>query len=266
MSFTINEFHKIIMEDAPSYMKESYDNIGLMVGDKNNEVKNILVSLDCTKMVIEEAKNNGCNMIFNHHPILFQKPKKITTDTLQGEKILSLIKSEIAVYSAHTNLDSAPEGLNKIACELATGKEGEVLIEASEVGCGTGRIADLDCSVVFGEYIEFIKKTFDIDKVRVCGNLNKSIKRIAIINGSGEDFIMSAVEKGADCIITGDTTFHYVSDYNEMGICIIDAGHFEVEWKIFKEYCEMLKGKLINNGFEGKLLFSEACVNPYQYK
>lgn len=266
MSFTINEFHKIIMKEAPGYMKESYDNIGLMVGDKNQEINNILVSLDCTKAVIVEAKDKGCNLIFNHHPILFIKPKKITSDTLQGEKLLALIKGEIAVYSAHTNLDSAPKGLNKIACELATGKEGEVLSKVSDEEHGIGRIADLDSAVVFGEYIDSIKKTFDIDKVRVCGDLNKNIKRVAIINGSGEDFIMSAVEKGADCIITGDTTFHYISDYNEMGKCIIDGGHFEIEWKIFKEYCELLKKKLIMSGFKGEVIFSEACVNPYKYK
>jgi len=254
------------MKEAPAYMKESYDNIGLMVGDKKQEVNNILVSLDCTKTVIEEAKDKGCNLIFNHHPILFLKPKKITTDTLQGEKILALIKGEIAVYSAHTNLDSAPNGLNKIACELATGKDGEVLRKISDEEYGIGRIADLDSLVTFSEYIDRIKKTFDIETVRVCGSLNKNIKKVAIINGSGEDFIMSAVEKGADCIITGDTTFHYISDYNEVGICIIDGGHYEIEWKIFKEYCELLKKKLIANGFEGEVFFSEKSVNPYVYK
>ncbi|WBW95758.1 Nif3-like dinuclear metal center hexameric protein [Oceanirhabdus sp. W0125-5] len=266
MSFSINDFHKRIMKDAPAYMKESYDNIGLMVGDKNQEIRNILVSLDCTKSVIEEAKAKGCNLIFNHHPILFLKPKKITTDTLQGEKLLSLIKNDIAVYSAHTNLDSAPKGLNKIACELAVGNEGELLNNVSAEDYGIGRIGDLDSSVSFEEYIESVKKIFEIEKVRVCGDLNKKVKRIAIINGSGQDFILSAIEKGADCIITGDTTFHYISDYNEMGVCIIDGGHFEIEWKIFKEYCQELKKELGDNGFEGELLFSERCVNPYQYK
>ena len=100
---------------APTYLKEDFDNVGLMVGDKNKEVKKVLLALDCTLKVIEEAKKENVELIITHHPLIFKRPSSITTDTLQGKKIIELIKNDISLYSSHTNLDSVENGLNELS-------------------------------------------------------------------------------------------------------------------------------------------------------
>ena len=128
MTLKVRDIDKIMEEYAPARFKESYDNVGLMVGDKECEVTSILVALDCTLEVIEEAKKKGCNVILTHHPLLFKKPTNITTDTLLGRKILELIKNDINVYSSHTNLDSVKGGINDIIMEFL-GFENYYIIE-----------------------------------------------------------------------------------------------------------------------------------------
>jgi putative NIF3 family GTP cyclohydrolase 1 type 2 len=94
MHLKVKDIHRIIEKYAPEKLKEDYDNVGLMVGDMESEVTSILVSLDCTLDVIKEAEDKNCNLIFTHHPLLFSRPKSITTDTLIGKKIIRLIKME----------------------------------------------------------------------------------------------------------------------------------------------------------------------------
>lgn len=107
----IDKLIKIMETIAPPNLKESYDNVGLMVGDREADVAKILVALDCTLEVIEEAKALGADLILSHHPLLFRKPSTITTDTLLGRKIIELIKNDIALYSSHTNWDSVSAGI-----------------------------------------------------------------------------------------------------------------------------------------------------------
>lgn len=103
----------VMEEFAPKTLKEDFDNVGLMVGDKEKKVEKILLALDCTLNVIEEAKEKKVDLIITHHPLIFRKPNSITTDTLIGKKIIELIKNDISLYSSHTNLDSAEKGLNE---------------------------------------------------------------------------------------------------------------------------------------------------------
>jgi len=112
---------------------------------------------------------------------------------------------------------------------------------------------------------ESIKSKLNISQVRYAGDLEMVIKNVAIINGSGEDFFHSAIKKGADCIITGDTSYHYVSDYKEMGIAIIDAGHFETEWAPMKIVANILDEKIKNLGYNNLIFISEKCESPYKF-
>ena len=214
---------------APTYLKEDFDNVGLMVGDKNKEVKKVLLALDCTLKVIEEAKKENVELIITHHPLIFKRPSSITTDTLQGKKIIELIKNDISLYSSHTNLDSVENGLNDTIVSIL-GFDNSKILEKNKRDdkAGLGRIVSLKESIQLEDLISKIKKSLNINNLRVVKGKDK-VNKIAIINGSGQDFIGKAVALGADCIITGDTTYHFASDYKEMEISILDVGHFASE-------------------------------------
>jgi len=252
-----------IMEDfAPVNLKEDFDNVGLMVGDKEAEVNKILLALDCTLEVIEEAKEKKVDLIITHHPLIFKKPSSITTDTLLGKKIIELIKNDISLYSSHTNLDSAEKGLNETIVKIFGFGKGELLEinknSRDNKSEGLGRLVSLEEDISIEELINSIKEKLNIEAVKAVIGKEK-IRKLAIINGSGSSFFNIAYNKGADCIITGDTTYHFASDYKEMGISIIDIGHFASEWIVFQEVIKEIKEKF--NDVE--VLISNKSKDPY---
>ncbi|WP_300382975.1 Nif3-like dinuclear metal center hexameric protein [Clostridium sp.] len=257
----IKDIIKVMEDFAPKNLKEDFDNVGFMVGDKEKNVKKILLALDCTLDVIEEAKEKDVDLIITHHPLLFRKPSSITMETLTGRKIIELIKNDIGLYSSHTNLDSAEKGLNETIVNILGFKDG-ILLEKNKNSRndneGLGRIVELKEDLLLEDLVTIVKEKLNIPFVKLVKGNNK-VKKIAIINGSGSDFISIACEKGADCIITGDTTYHYASDYKEMGVSIIDTGHFYSEWIVF----QMVMNRLKEN-FEGiDLIASNKSEDPY---
>jgi dinuclear metal center YbgI/SA1388 family protein len=259
----IKDIIRIMEEFAPKTLKEDFDNVGLMVGDRNKEVKKILLALDCTLDVIQEAKEKRVDLIITHHPLIFRKPSSITTDTLIGKKIIELIKNDISLYSSHTNLDSAENGLNETIVNIL-GYSTNELIEVNKMARndneGLGRIVRLEDFIKLEDLIEDIKEKLNVKSLKVVKGCEK-VKNIAIINGSGSDFFEKAYKKGADCIITGDTTYHYASDYKELGVSIIDTGHFSSEWIVFLQVINKLTDKLQDI----EILISTKSEDPYTF-
>ena len=252
---------------APKGLKESYDNVGLMIGDKDSEISKVLLALDCTLEVVEEAIKHGVELIITHHPLLFKKPASITMDSLQGRKIIKLISNDINLYSSHTNLDSVHEGLNDTFMEIIEAKDIEILEENEEYpgeSHGIGRIGNIE-EVTLKELINKLKKCFGVECLRYAGDENQTVSRIAVINGSGEGYLDTAYKLGAHCVITGDTTYHFVSDYNEMGLAIIDLGHFHSEWFVYLKLME----KIRNTSEDLKdieFIASKTTRDPYRYQ
>ena len=246
---------------APNYLKEDFDNVGLMVGDREKDVNRVILALDCTLDVIEEAKENKADLIITHHPLIFRKPSNITTDTLQGKKIIELIKNDISLYSSHTNLDSSLNGLNHTIAKLLGFNESKILsVNKNDPKAGLGRMIDLNEEKNLDDIIKLVKNNLNISNLRVVRGKNK-VSKIAIINGSGQDFIFKAMSKGSDCIITGDTTYHFASDYKEMGISILDVGHFSSEWLVFLKVMENITDKFSDIEF----IASKTMKDPYEF-
>lgn len=267
MYLKIKDIDQIMENFAPSKYMESYDNVGLMLGDMEDKVTSILVALDCTMDVIEEAELKGCNLVLCHHPLLFKKPSSITTGDLLGKKIIKLISGNINVYSSHTNLDSVSGGLNDIVMELLGLNHNEVLnVIDEESNAGIGRIASLNKPILLSELCELVKESLNLSVIRYSGRDDKFLSKVAVINGSGQSFFDAAVKSGADCIITGDTTYHYISDLNEEGIGVIDAGHYGTEWPAVKVFSKLLQNKIRDFGFENSVIIAESNICPYKYK
>ena len=263
MTITVKDISREMEKLAPIFLKEDFDNVGLMVGSKDKEVKKVLLALDCTKDVIEEGKREGVDLIITHHPLIFRKPSRIVNDDLQGWKIIELIKNDISLYSSHTNLDSTKDGINEEIVKVLGFSQGK-LIESSKVRgfeeCGLGRVVYLDSEIELNNLINIVKEKLGISSLRVVVG-KENVKNIAIINGSGQDFFGKAIGMGADCIITGDTSYHFASDYKEMGINILDVGHFASEQVTFFNVMERLKEKFSDVEF----ITSKVEEDPFSF-
>lgn len=221
---------KIIEDKFPHTNAEEWDNVGLLVGDLNKEIKKIQFSIDATMEAIENAVKLEVDMIITHHPIIFKAIKSIREQELLGKKLRKLIKNDINVYCIHTNLDSTRGGLNDFVLKKIGVEKSKILDMNEERECGIGRIYTLEKEVKLIDYIEKIKKDLSIRNLRfITKNFNKNIKKVALINGSAMSYWRLAKAKNIDLFITGDITYHDALDALENGLDIIDFGHYESE-------------------------------------
>ena len=207
-------------------LAEKWDNVGLMLGDFNSEVKNVLVCLDVTTTVVNEAITNNIDLIISHHPLIFKPLKSLNfTVDFKSNIIKSLVKNDISVISFHTNLDSATYGLNDFLAKKLELKNIRILFEHETYkNAGLGRIGELSEEFTQKEFITYIKEKFNLETISaVLGNNNK-IKTVALLGGSGADFIYTLPE--VDIYLTGDVGYHVALDALEMKKNIIDVGHF----------------------------------------
>lgn len=227
----LNEIIKILEKKFPPTNSEEWDNVGLLIGKRNKEVKNIQISLDVTNVVLENAIKNNIDLIISHHPIIFSGIKKINSDNILGNKIMKAIENNIAIYTLHTNLDSTIGGLNDFVGEKLGLINGKIIDEIKENECGIGRIYSLKEKEIFSNFLDKIKKSFLRENIRIVGrDLNsREIKKIAIVNGAGSSYWRKAKKMGADLLITGDVKYHEALDALEENFILIDIGHYETE-------------------------------------
>lgn len=242
----------------PPYMKEEWDNVGLMVGDREQDIKKIQLSLDVTDTVIEHAINNKMDLIITHHPLIFKGINKINSDSSLGRKILKLIKNNIAVYSLHTNLDSGRDGINDYIMKLIFGFENsEILDKKDNENYGIGRVITLDKIYTGKEILELLKEKLSLKNI-VTVNLakDKEIKKIAIITGSGGSYWRKIKANNIDLFITGDIKYHEALDMREEGVSAVDIGHFESE----HIFVNIIK-ELLDNRFDGEIkIFNDGPI------
>ncbi len=246
---------KVIDKWAPPYLIDSWDNTGFQIGNSDKIIKKILLSLDLEESTFLKAKREKADMIITHHPIIFNPIKKITTETYKGRLIYNIIKEDIVVYNAHTNLDVTSGGINDVLARLLGLKNVMILSPLSKLNAylpineignyGYGRIGDID-EMPISSFINIIKDKLYIDYLRVYGKLDRNVSRVALCSGSGGDFILDAFNEGAQLYITGDIKYHEAQLANQLGIILVDANHFDTEKVILPE----IKRKLdvITNG------------------
>lgn len=208
---------------APPELAEDWDNIGLLVGSPSNTVKKILVCLDITHAAIDEAVKTGADLIVTHHPVIFKGIKKLNEDEKTAGLLYLLIRNNISVYSAHTNLDFAEQGVNTCLADALGLKQTEML------GNGPGKVGILENECNLPEFIARVKTNLCVPFVRVTGRADSGIMKAAVFSGSFDGDLRAVAASGADVLVTGDLKYHTALDAREMGMCIVDAGHFSTE-------------------------------------
>ncbi|MGX7111441.1 Nif3-like dinuclear metal center hexameric protein [Gemella cuniculi] len=207
-------------------LAEKWDNVGLMLGDYNKNVSKVLISLDVTSDVVKEAINNDIDLIVSHHPLIFKPLKTLNfTDDFKSNIIKDLIRNDISVISFHTNLDSAEYGLNDFLAKKLELENIRVLFEHEfDNRSGLGRIGDFKNNKTLDEFIQYLKEKFSLETVSAVIGNDKQIKTVAILGGSGADFMYSMPE--VDIYLTGDVGYHVALDAIELKKNMIDIGHF----------------------------------------
>lgn len=224
-----------IEKEFPVETAYEWDNPGLLIGDEKRDIKKVLVTLDINRSSVEQAVSCGADLILSHHPILFTPVKKITADTEAGRLIMTAIENKISIYAAHTNCDVAKNGINARLAEIFALENAELLEEN-----GLGRIGNLKKAVKFSDFAEKVKVLLNTPCVRVSGDENRMVQRIAVGSGACADSIPTALKKGADVMITADMKYHDMMNYTELGINIIDAGHYPTEIIVTDIFSEIL--------------------------
>ena len=221
----IKDIMKFLEDRFPLSLQEDWDNSGLQIGNIENDLTNILISLDLDEQTIQKAKEKSCNLIINHHPFLFSSIKSIDLNEEKGKIIKDLIKNDITVFAMHTNLDIGKGGVNDNLAKLLELRDISNLDTNNENPMARFGYTD---EITAYDFSKFIKEKLNCKGLILYGDKDKKIEKVALCGGAGSDFINDAIQKGCDLIVTSDVKYHEAVD-NCKKINIVDPGHFASE-------------------------------------
>lgn len=362
---------KLMESFAPKKFAQSWDNIGFQLGNANHEIDKIMLTLEITDEIIEEAIEKNIDLIITHHPLIFSGLKSITDDSVMGKKIIKLMKHNINVYASHTNLDTADGGLNDYLAELIgldrvsylekvysekyykltafvphenaekvreavcasgagnigdysdcsfsldgtgtfrpldgsnphIGSNGElerveetriefivnesslskaisslisahpyetpaydvIKLENEIESYGIARYGFLDKAMPTEEFIEHVKEKLNIPFVKLVGSTEGKIYKVGLCTGAGADYIKAAKRVGCDIYITGDTKYHEGQLATEIGLKVLDTGHYETEAIYMERLKEILVSACEKKDYDVKIITAETCTNFFKY-
>lgn len=231
----MTKIHEIITHletIAPAHYQESYDNAGLLVGDLNATVSGVIICLDSTEAIIDEAINAGFNLVIAHHPIIFSGLKQLTGQNYVERTIIKAIQNNIAIYAIHTNLDNVYiNGVNGKIADILGIENTQILSPKKGMDddrIGAGILGDLPVEMSEIDFMQKVKIDMELVTLKYTDLLSKPIKKVALCGGSGGFLLEDAVRSGADVFITSDIKYHEYFDADGR-ILVLDIGHFESE-------------------------------------
>lgn len=227
---------------APVEYACEWDNPGLLAGRMEKDVKKVLLALDATDEVVDQAIREGVDLLLTHHPLIFKALKKVNDQDFISRRILKLIQADISCYAMHTNFDIAPGCMADLAAGLLGLEEQrplEVTGEADGMPIGIGKVGTLAAPLTLQELGTFVKERFGLPFVTVygLGQLEEPVTRIAVSPGSGGSMIAHGLKSGVQVLVTGDIGHHEGIDAVANGMAVIDGGHYGLE-HIFMGFME----------------------------
>lgn len=228
---TVGEILNYIDTLAPRNMKMDWDNVGLLCGSRSTPVTKVLVALDPFEGVCEEARQIGAQLIVTHHPLIFQAPKAITDETSVGRSILKLCASGISAINAHTNLDCAPGGVNDVLAQRL-GLQDITVINPNGTDENGKEWGLLRCGNVealsLPAFLDTVKDQLGIPCLRYVDG-GKPVRKVAVGGGSCANSMLDALRAGCDTFVTADIRYNQFWDAYDLGMNLVDAGHFHTE-------------------------------------
>lgn len=239
------EIIQVIEASYPRSAALDFDNVGLLAGRAEKEVNRVYLALDATDRVIDRAIEAGADMMITHHPLIFSPLKRVTDEDFVSRRVVKLIQNDIAYYAMHTNYDVL--GMAALSEKILGIRNTQVLdVTMSEDGReeGIGRIGDLEKTMTLEECCVYVKHRLKLGSLKVFGDMDKKVSRLAISPGSGKSAVAPAIAKGADVLVTGDIGHHDGLDAVEQGLSVIDAGHYGTEYIFIDDMKRFLEEKL----------------------
>ena len=239
------EIMQVIEAAYPRSAALDFDNVGLLAGRAGKEVNRVYLALDATDAVIDRAIEAGADMLITHHPLIFSPMKRVTDEDFIGRRVVKLIQSDIAYYAMHTNYDVL--GMATLSEKILGIKNSQVLdVTMCEDGNeeGIGRVGDLEKPMTLEECCVYVKHKLKLGSLKVFGDMNGIVSRLAVLPGSGKSAVTPAIAKGADVLVTGDIGHHDGLDAVEQGLAVIDAGHYGTEYIFIDDMKHFLEDKL----------------------
>ncbi|MDR1682595.1 MAG: Nif3-like dinuclear metal center hexameric protein [Candidatus Symbiothrix sp.] len=257
----IEQIIAAIEDFAPLYWQEDFDNSGIQVGNVDQEAKGVLLCLDITEAVVEEAITLNCNLIISHHPLLFKSLRTLTGKTYIERCVVTACKNDIVIYAAHTNLDNAVGGVNYRLSEKIGLQDIRILQPKDGQNYGSGAIGELPEVMDEAAFLEKIKNTFGLASLKHSHYTGKIIRKVALCGGSGAFLIPQAIASGVDVFLTGEARYNDYYDV-ENRILLAVLGHYETELCTKEIFFDIISEKIPNFA----LHFSKTNINPVNYR
>jgi dinuclear metal center YbgI/SA1388 family protein len=241
MGMNVGEIAAKIEERLPLAWSEDWDNSGLLIGDPASSVEKIAVSLDATEGTVSDAKAHGCGMLVVHHPAIFQPMKKIVPPSPVARMVRAAILGGVAVYSAHTNWDSSPEGVNVILSRHLGLTGVRPIMPPHDGAWGMGAIGDLESPMTVSCLARRLKDLWGLSTLLTYGDDVTPLSRVALCGGAGGDFLQVTINMGADVFITSDVSYHYILHAQLTRTHLIVANHGEMERASLPNFCGLMR-------------------------
>jgi GTP cyclohydrolase I len=276
ISIRVADMVGLMEKIAPPHLAESWDNCGLQVGDRKWPVKKVWVALDPLFPVIDAAAEQDVDMVITHHPLIFKPLYHIDVEKPEGKTIAVALKSKTAIYAAHTNLDSAKDGINTLLARKiglnqlvplvpAEPSDSSSAAASSANGVtGMGRLGRLVSSVTVAGLAQNIKQQLGLAKVRVAGQADRKIDMVAVCSGSGGGLIDRFLASEAQVFVTGDIRYHDARAVEDAGRALIDIGHFASEHIMIDALCNLLDRAVNEAGWDVRIEACELEQEPFQ--
>lgn len=251
LTLTTRDLLAVLDRLAPFALAESWDNVGLMVGAPDHEVTGILVGLDPTDTLLDEALATGANTIITHHPLLFKPAKAIRTDQPLGRAIAKTLTNGLNIIACHTNLDVVADGVSDILARRLGLRNCLPLTSSptpNDPATGFGRIGDLAQDTSGDHFLATLCAVLQCPALLVAGPVPATVCRVAVCGGSGSELAETAQALGAQLYVSAEIK-HSTARWAEMaGICLVDAGHFATENIVINEFARTIATALAAAG------------------
>jgi len=266
MAPRIKDIVNSLNQDAPFNLAESWDNVGLLVGNPDQEVTSILTGLDPTSTLLDEALASGANTIVTHHPVIFRPLSSINTTDPTGRLLETALTNRIAIISCHTNLDSAADGVSDILAEMLGLAQLRPLLPSGNddhSGTGLGRIGIFNTPVSAEFFIKKVQTVLNLRSFQMAGEIPETIQTVAVCGGSGSDLAPEAFSRGADVYLSAEIKHSTAIWAVENNFCIIDGTHFATEQPSVNLLARKLKQADHSQGWNITIKQSETESPPF---